>query len=102
MSSAHCTRNRAWRRQQRDRHIAKRSGNLLNNRRHGKRALLAGQCSKTKGLPCYKELICNYPDKKRWKLLWRRADKLARAKQLKLPYPHNIWQREVVLEAEGE
>lgn len=84
-------RTRAWRRAQRDRLIAQRTGRFTQYRyASGKEPVSPGQLAKTKGFPNSKvvSLECSC---KAWNQLWRRADKMARAQQLRMPYPQREW-----------
>jgi hypothetical protein len=81
-------RNRAWRRFQRIRWIKKRGFRTFTPCLA--RPLVRGKLSKTKGLPQYGVHPCFRPNKK-WKLIYWRSNKLARADQLKMEYPRQPW-----------
>jgi hypothetical protein len=90
---AHSSRGQAWRRAQRDRVLANRRDRRLQPQTWAPLVTQPGRFSKTKG-QVDRGQSDPKPEKK-WRNLWRRADKLALARHLKLPYPRTVWQFEL-------
>lgn len=85
------TRTRAWRRAQRDRHINQRRDRFIADYWGlPGQPTKPGHLAKSKGIPPHgASSLPRLP--KAWNQLWRRANKLARARQLKLFYPRRHW-----------
>ena len=84
-------RNRGWRRSQRARVIANRKDRSTSDTPNSGSSTGGGRLSKSHGKPPHRVGVT--PGEKKWKLMYFRSRKMARARQLGFEYPWQPWRK---------